>query len=1438
MDINYIVVLYGVCLWNCMVAVALQTKIKASSASNHQEQLLQQLTEYEIDYPIETNPRGRYIRHVTSVDYGRRIRRSLDVYEGPVYYNVRYRGKDYRMKLRPNEKLLGQNFTVERFKKGGDVERTKFIEHCYLVGETTGFNLSAAISDCDGLSGAIETPDDILFIEPIINENAVKTKKKGKPHLIYRQSVLKKIQSVAFDMHGDLWKPLYAKGNSDKKQFEFRGAKAFIRVVNSANRPVKVLYLDGDKEKLFANFPINDDQGINTFTSHRWLVRDTLTNKRLLIDGKKLYAPKANSAYERKTVYITIPKGLKLPKVRTPDPPNSYLKVINRSGRFIQIFYHDTTSTKKTLFTTAAPGDVVMIKTYTAHRWTVTDYDTGKPLWLNTRYILTPIKSDEINRMVVLATVPLNLILPKTKYPDMHTASTKHIEAMVTADSSVVKHHGKDKVERYILTLMNIVSRIFHHPSLGVKIDLTVTRLAILEENPKGVEITRSPVDSLNKVCKWGHEMRKGWDKTSKKFHDQTIFLTRSDFGPSGYAPVASMCYRTKSCTLNEDDGFPSSFIVAHETGHTLGMEHDGFHNNCTKDTLKGSVMAPLVRSKFDRFYWSACSRRELIDHFHALWCLDDKPHQFNRTLMQQLPGQIYSLDEQCKMDFGNSFSSCKTPYERKKCSKLWCDEYTYSSWCRTRNTPPLEGTTCGERMWCRYGHCVPMTKDGSFVLPTLKPTPKPVNGDWSKWSAFGPCSMTCGQGIKIRARACNAPKPRYGGLPCKGSAIDVSFCNSKPCSSIPPTYDQIRYNQCEQRGTKKEWVFYDVYDANLDCDFENGLCGWEQDDHDNFDWTPASGKTPSSNTGPGYDHTLGPGKKGTYLFIETSRPTDVGWRARLISQLVAKHVTCLSFWYHAFGDDDHFGDFEVLINTTKKEKMIWGHSGNKGNKWFQKHVTILSVTPYRVVFQGIRGDGYRADVAIDDIKFTDGPCHLDISPPLDDSTNPLEIPMELCKTYCISTKTRNIFKFRVQDGARCYENPAILDVCVKGRCQVVGCDGKIGSKMLYDNCGICDGINDTCTLKKGKVELLSEKDEAVVLKCPVGASNIMVESLSTNKHHLVVESVGEIPETLINGGANMSEPGVYSIGGTEFVYSRNNKTEKILALGPIKEHLVVKVKNSGKELKTKLSGSVKYQYYKPNKQPTIYKWKSLGWTNCSKPCGGGFEERILECRREKDNVKVKKIFCFGVTQPKPTSRECNLHKCPINFHWKTHQWQSCSVTCSEGTRRRRVFCERSTYGQKPKQVLNYNCKGKKPPTTEKCVRKVCEAMWVPGPWGKCSKTCGRGVRTRNVKCLSKDGKPSWKCTERSKLPTKGHCDMITCVPDVPVVLGNLSCTFEAGFCRWRNTRKEDQFNWLVGRGTTKSRYTGPNTDNTFGTKKRKIPLHRSISSACTGRQS
>ena len=41
-------------------------------------------------------------------------------------------------------------------------------------------------------------------------------------------------------------------------------------------------------------------------------------------------------------------------------------------------------------------------------------------------------------------------------------------------------------------------------------------------------------------------------------------------------------------------------------------------------------------------------------------------------------------------------------------------------------------------------------------------------------------------------------------------------------------------------------------------CTFEAGLCGYRQAGDDDMDWTLQAGPTPSGNTGPDHDHTLG----------------------------------------------------------------------------------------------------------------------------------------------------------------------------------------------------------------------------------------------------------------------------------------------------------------------------------------------------------------------------------------------------------------------------------------------------------------------------------------------------------------------------------------------------------------------------------------------------
>lgn len=56
------------------------------------------------------------------------------------------------------------------------------------------------------------------------------------------------------------------------------------------------------------------------------------------------------------------------------------------------------------------------------------------------------------------------------------------------------------------------------------------------------------------------------------------------------------------------------------------------------------------------------------------------------------------------------------------------------------------------------------------------------VNGGYSNWEEWGPCSSTCGQGFQERIRSCNNPKPANGGRPCSGPSIDSRKCQTGLC--------------------------------------------------------------------------------------------------------------------------------------------------------------------------------------------------------------------------------------------------------------------------------------------------------------------------------------------------------------------------------------------------------------------------------------------------------------------------------------------------------------------------------------------------------------------------------------------------------------------------------------------------------------------------------
>lgn len=143
-----------------------------------------------------------------------------------------------------------------------------------------------------------------------------------------------------------------------------------------------------------------------------------------------------------------------------------------------------------------------------------------------------------------------------------------------------------------------------------------------------------------------------------------------------------------------------------------------------------------------------------------------------------------------------------------------------------------------------------------------------------------------------------------------------------------------------------------------LQCNFEQGLCSWKQEKSgvDVFDWTRIQGPTPSFNTGPWRDHTLGT-SYGHYLYIESSFPQKFKDTAVLLSRVFqptiqwgkSRHHCVFRFHYHMFGS--HVFCLAVYLRTTSTGRghMLWVRYGDQGNLWHRKTLYLNSARPFQV---------------------------------------------------------------------------------------------------------------------------------------------------------------------------------------------------------------------------------------------------------------------------------------------------------------------------------------------------------------------------------------------------------------------------------------------------------------------------------------------------------
>ncbi|XP_053158836.1 A disintegrin and metalloproteinase with thrombospondin motifs 19 isoform X5 [Hemicordylus capensis] len=373
-----------------------------------------------------------------------------------------------------------------------------------------------------------------------------------------------------------------------------------------------------------------------------------------------------------------------------------------------------------------------------------------------------------------------------------------NVETVVIADPAMVLYHGADAARRFILTILNMVFNLFQHKSLGVQVNLRVTKLVLLHETPADMYIGHHGEKMLESFCKWQHEefgkkndihleMSTSWGEDVSPV-DAAILITRKDFcvhkdepcDTVGIAYLNGMCSEKRKCIIAEDNGLNLAFTIAHEMGHNMGINHDNDHPSCADglhimsgEWIKGQNLGDVS--------WSRCSREDLERFLRskASNCLlQTNPQSLNSVIIpSKLPGMTYTADEQCQILFGPTASFCQE-MQHVICTGLWC-KVEGEKECKTKLDPPMDGTDCDTGKWCKAGECTSKTSFAGHM-----------EGEWSTWST---CSRTCNTGVSNRQRRCSGSV--HEGGECHGSRIQYKICENPSC---PPGVPAFRDWQCQ----------------------------------------------------------------------------------------------------------------------------------------------------------------------------------------------------------------------------------------------------------------------------------------------------------------------------------------------------------------------------------------------------------------------------------------------------------------------------------------------------------------------------------------------------------------------------------------------------------------------------------------------------------------